>query len=345
MLEFYDLPLGELYDNIDDDVSDVEDSIEGVWGAIGDLQKYLGYAEAICKILNGVMTLVATLTSILAVLGIASSVIRIIPIVGPPAADAIDASSKSLCHPDDTIHQIYNNELLQLLKKFCDFIMCQTGLFDMLGIDVGDWASWNGVSSDVTASTSSQMQDPNSYLNVKDSLVYSIIVPPLCIPGIIYNLDKWRQIQCRYGTCLLEDVRQNGLPVSTCKDQKHYMECRFVLGEIYNLIPFAGLVNYYLTMFQEALSDPLTLVTMGIAYILNCKEMCNMQPSTGLQYSACATITVLAQLGQSIKWIKSMQDAQDIFGPLDGTWCEQFEDAVEDYEDEKEQNSVLGGGA
>lgn len=343
-LEFYNLPLGELYDNVDSDIKDAEDSIDGVWDVIGELQKYLGYAESICKILNGIMTLVATLASILAALGLIEIVLSAIPIFGTAAAEAVRNVETSLCNPTDTVKQLYDNDLLKLLKKFCDFVMCQSGLFDLLGVDGGDWSSWNGVSGVTTTDSGAQLTDPNSYLNVKDSLVYSIIVPPLCIPGIIYNLDKWRQIQCRYGTCLLEDVRQNGLPVSVCSDQKHYMECRFVLGEIYNLIPFAGLVNYYLTQFQEALSDPLALAAMGIAYLLNCKEQCNTKPP-GIWYNVCAGMAIASQLGQSIKWIQSMQNAQDLFGPIDGTWCEQFEDALDDYEDEKEQNSVLGGGA
>ena len=173
-------------------------------------------------------------------------------------------------------------------------------------------------------------QNPNTYLNVKDSLIYSIVIPPLCLPGIIYNLDKWRQIECRYGTCLLEDVRENGMPVSVCKDQKSYMQCRFVVGEIFNIIPFAPVVNHYLNIFQQALSDPLVLAGVGLGFILNCKASCNVGKTVGFAYYACAGLSIVSQLGQTVNTLKNLKTTAD-FGSISNTWCEQFEDALDEY--------------
>jgi hypothetical protein len=336
-LEFYNLPLGELYDNIAEEVEDVQERIDGVWDVIGDLQKFLGYAEKICQILNSIMVLITTLVTVGALLSIIGLSLKWIPVYGEAIDKALQNSSKALCNPSDTLKDIYDNELLKTLKKFCDYVTCQTGLLDATGTSYGDFTS-SLYTGGQTAGSGQTVQDPSTYMNVKDSLVFSIIIPPLCIPGIIYNLDKWRQIECRYGLCLLEDVKENGLPVSVCKDQKHYMQCRFVVGEIFNLIPFAGLVSYYLNIFQQAISDPLTFVTIGLAMIINCKEVCQSGDSPGLEYEICAGLAIFSQLGQTIKIIQNYQDMTDF--SLGNQFCEEFEDAHEDYEDERAQANL-----
>lgn len=339
-LDFYNLPLGELYDQIESEVEDVEDKISGVWDVIGQLQKFLGYAEKLCQILNAIMVILATLTQIMLILGGVELIASAIPIFGEGIAQGIRSSEQALCDPTEITRDIYSNDLLKLLKKFCDFVTCQSGLFDALSglgvadVSAGNWASWTGVTSQQVAGAGATVQDPNTYLNVKDSLVFSIIVPPLCIPGIIYNLDKWRQIECRYGLCLLEDVKENGLPVSACKDQKHYMQCRFVVGEIFNLIPFAGLVSYYLNIFQQAISDPLTFVGMGLSYLLNCKAACKLPKAPGIAYEVCAGIALISQLGQTVKIIQSFKNMGDF--SVSNQWCGEFEDALDKYNEEKE---------
>lgn len=351
-LQFYNLPLGDLYGNIDDEIKDVQDKIENTWGVIGDLQKLMSYAEKLCQLLNTIITIIGTLSIVLLALGITASVAEAIDLgVGNAAAAQLEASRQGLCQPTDTTYVIYNNDLLMTFKKFCDFLTCQAGLFDILNgvgiisdetlknIKTGgysqfimDWITIRGAlgtkEAIKQALPSGTLYPPGAYLNVKDSLIFSIVIPPLCIPGIIYNLDKWRQIECRYGLCLLQDVRQGGMPVSVCKDQKHYMQCRFVVGEIFNIIPFAPVVNYYLNILQQALSDPLVLASIGIAYILNCKAACGAR--YGFAYHACNAFAIIAQIGQSIDRVKNMKSLAD-FGSISNTWCEQFEDALNEF--------------
>ena len=373
-LEFYNLPLGELYNNIEDEVKDVEDSIEGVWDVIGSLQKFIGYAEKLCYILNMIINLLTTLTYILLILGITEEVARdSIPIVGAGIAAGIRAAEKTLCNPTEITRKIYNENLLGTLKKFCDFITCEAGLFDLFSSGaplVGsimtpesaadaksatsgwyyDWISGTTALGEtkLTDFSSEQLkgavgpqglQDPNMYLNVKDSLVYSIVIPPFCIPGIIYNLDKWRQIECRYGLCLLEEVKDQGLPVSVCKDQKNYMQCRFVVGEIFHLIPFAPLVEFYTGIIQRALSDPLVLVAMGIGILLDCNTACDAPNDPGIYYEICAGLSIASQLGDTVRWIQNIKGVTD-FGTISNQWCEEFEDELGDFESER-----VGAGA
>lgn len=357
-LNFYNLPLGELYDNIDSDVKDAKDSTKGVWKVIGELQKFIGMAEKLCQILNIIMTVISTIVAILALIaGVEVAADAVDLGIGNAVAEALRATETSMCNPTEALRQVFNEKagILSTLKKFCDFLTCQASLLELVGAnfdlaggigfyDVLDPSGSLGVQQ-LVAKNGEIVHDPASYLNVKDSLIYSIIIPPLCIPGIIYNLDKWRQTECRYGLCLLQDVRQNGMPISVCKDQKSYMQCRFIMGEIFNIIPFAAIVSYWLNLFQQAISDPLVLASVGIAYILNCNAACQSGYTPGFAHNICAGMAIASQLGYTIKQIKNLKGATD-FGSVGNQWCDQFEDALKDYESEKEQGggTLLGGG-
>ncbi len=359
-LQFYNLPLGELYSNMGDEVKDVEKKTDGAWKTIGQLQKITGVAEKGCQVLNTYATVMGTLSSINVVLSSAERTARA-TIVGELAAEGLkEGAGRPHCLTSESTRAAYNDVLVTTLKPFCDFLTCQTGLFDVLSSNVpivGDVVSketareakeglrgglfdvlslgdgWAKKQLEGTVSKEGEIvQNPNVYLNVKDSLVYSVFVPPLCIPGIIYNLDKWRQTECRYGLCLLQDVREGGLPVSVCKDQKSYMQCRFVVGEIFNIIPFAPIVNYYLNIIQQALSDPLVLANLGIKFLLNCDSLCVSPVEPGAAWYICAGQSVLSQVGQSIQYIKNIKTVTKDFGDVNTGWCEQFDEALDEFE-------------
>jgi hypothetical protein len=346
-LQFYNLPLGELYNNMDDDIEDVEDSINGVWKVIGQLQTFIGYAEKLCQILNMIMNVISILSAVSLLTDIVGEVLEKIPFVSG-AGTALKTTSGKLCDVSEKSREWLNSEdsgLLKTLNKFCDFITCRAGLFDLVGkkekvqeystdqymefISLGD--DWTKSQIQGSIGGEKGAQNPSVYLNIKDSLVMSIIVPPLCIPGIIYNLDKWRQIQCRYGLCLLEDVRQNGMPVSVCKDQKSYMQCRFVVGEIFNLVPFAPLLNYWINTLQNIISDPLVLLATIANFVFNCQQACDT--GEGINYAICAGMSIASELGHTVNTIKSFKSVAD-FGSVSQQWCEEFKDAKDDYESE-----------
>jgi hypothetical protein len=340
-LQFYSLPLGEIYNNINDDVDGVKKSIGGVWKVIGQLEKFMQYGEKICMILTVLFDIVALLTAVGGVLGALGYALSWIP----PVGDALKQGSKALCSPADALREVINkdNGILAFAQKFCDFLNCRYSVLDAMGdLGVADtggvsaqWQSWMsygmggfaGTEGDISKLQGSFGADPSTYMNIKDSLIFSIIFPPLCIPGIIYNLDKWRQIQCQYGTCLLQDVRVNGLPASYCKDQKHYLECRFVLGEIFNLIPFAPLANFIMNFAQQILSNPMAII--GAIASIVCKQTCS--GGDGALYVICAALSIASQLGKAIEDYKSIKNLGEV-GFISTSMCDEFDDKLGEYE-------------
>ncbi len=356
MLQFYNNPLGEAYDSIAGEVDDVADKISGIWKKVDRLEKFFSLCEKSCNIMNMIVNLLATLESILFYISTTTSAeslgLKDVPGIGDYLFAEIKNTESVLCSETEMMRQFYDKGIFKHMKWFCDFITCQKGALDFFGIKLpgvkdftADWIGGFGLSEWIglgmpkkyIAGQTEVMTDPSAYLNVKDSLVFSIFVPPLCIPGITYNLNKLRQIQCRYGLCLLEDVRQEGMPVSVCKDQKHYMECRFVTGEIFNLIPFAPIANYFLNIIQRLISDP-TLAAMWLAKWLGLVPDCTLAcmpagGSPGWKYHFCAISSIMSQLGRSIDYILSVGRMKDAMKEwkVSNRWCEDFEKAYDSF--------------
>ncbi len=101
------------------------------------------------------------------------------------------------------------------------------------------------------------------HLNPRDSIFLSALT--LCVPGIIYNLEKYRQIECMYADCMQTYAAQ-GLPLTSCGEQKSYGTCKYVVGELFQFTP-AALLDRFAGLIKQALSSPFGFVdiTMGLA--------------------------------------------------------------------------------
>jgi hypothetical protein len=98
-------------------------------------------------------------------------------------------------------------------------------------------------------------------LNVKESWILSLAT--LCIPGMIYNLEKWRQIQCTYGNCLISNAR-NSLPTTLCTSNKAFAECKFIYGPIFELVPFANFLSQIQNIIKNIMSNYLILIDYAL---------------------------------------------------------------------------------
>jgi len=107
-----------------------------------------------------------------------------------------------------------------------------------------------------------------------------------------------------YASCLQEGVGKQGLPKTACDDQKSYAECKYVVGEIFNLIPYVMLFNFYAGLIKNTLSDPFSII--GVAVGLGCDKLCP-SPTEG-PHAACITAKIFSMLGETAQDVKSMID-------------------------------------
>ena len=66
----------------------------------------------------------------------------------------------------------------------------------------------------------------------------------LCIPGILYNLRKDKQIKCMYRTCLQENA-EKGLPTDICDEAYRMRECLYVEGAQWKLLGSNGFFSFF----------------------------------------------------------------------------------------------------
>jgi hypothetical protein len=175
------------------------------------------------------------------------------------------------------------------------------------------------------------------YMNVKGSLVLSVLT--ICIPGIIYNLEKYREIECGYIDCLDESI-STGVPADACDKVKEYQTCKYIFGEIFQAIPFTAFYNYFVNMIKNALSDPFSVI--GVALGASCQYLC--PAPTGDLYSACMWIKILAELGDIISNVQSIvkSDTWSIKNDVCHTVKDRHENAKNKASNTTTSSKILG---
>jgi len=354
-INFYNMPLGEFGQGIEEKIEDAKDeALKGIWGVIGFLKTILKYASLICNIL-------AMIQKIKLILNIFTGDITAAHLasVGTPVEPIIAATKYSACNLEDALGETAKQKYV-IGEGLCKFVNCQMsppesdnakitsgkGIWGNIATSItsgawfGDYNKFmdlpmvtpgTGVEGNRFATgTISEVvgKQYSQYANARDNLMVAVVTG--CIPGIINGLDKYRQILCMYADCL-EQNAYNNVPVKVCDDQKSYATCKYITGEIFALLPYTALFDYYVNMVRGALSDPLSAV--GIVLSFACKPVCtpDAQGSLRWQYTerTCRAVAFLSMLGEIIG---------DITGIIDG-----FNQVKTDYcsrlqEDDKEED-------
>jgi hypothetical protein len=125
-------------------------------------------------------------------------------------------------------------------------------------------------------------------VNPQHSLILSAAT--LCIPGVIYNLQKARAIDCNYIQCLQQT--QDGMPLYMCTDQRAYAYCKFVWGEVFNAIPFTSAISQIGQNVLKALSHPFEFIGFLIKGTCTITCLAPFAPA-GPGCAACTTVEYL----------------------------------------------------
>ncbi|MDP3640404.1 MAG: hypothetical protein Q8R53_04370, partial [Nanoarchaeota archaeon] len=120
-----------------------------------------------------------------------------------------------------------------------------------------------------------------------DNLILSAV--GLCLPGIIENMERITEIQCRYVYCLENEAAQ-GVPFSVCEDMRSQMECKYGFGEVFRLIPFFSPADALLGSVENTVRDPIGLA-MSILWE-TCKTSCTESSSLS---AACTATTIIGE--------------------------------------------------
>ncbi len=273
-IDFYNMPLGELSQSVKDKIENAQDSwlVKQEW--LDMAEKLLNLAEKICGLIQ--------------TLGKINEAMNDLALLVSPfePTGLVGAIGDVATWTDKTYKQI-----LEYTDKYCKYISCDTTI----------WGGWyDDFSSKNTPEIFKEMRFGNAFWpsSPRESIVLSLATG--CIPGIIHGLQKRRQVECYYVLCL-KKASDEGIPLSVCDEQKAYLECMFIYGEIFQVIPFAGFFKGLAGHFETIVSDPLGLIFGGLNFY------CEMQPTM-----ATHAICVIGHLVPTLASI-----TQDIIGLAD----------------------------
>lgn len=271
-VDFYNMPIGEIGANINAKIDSVRNDV------MFKLSETLKFLEDIIKLAEDICRFVQLIKELDNLIAAAMNILDILrPLPGGNEAANLGQHSSKLVSK-------FGDKIFKHLDKFCAYISCDEGLW---GMPVKDWKksiedstpsslkfiygcqeSERTTGEGKDAITRKQCLSAEVPFSPKDSLILSMATG--CIPGIVYNLRKWRQIECSYVYCLRYGI-VDGVPVSVCEQERSYLKCKYVFGEIFNLIPFAHFFKYVGNIVQTLLHDPVSLIFGGAVFY--CEQM------------------------------------------------------------------------
>ncbi len=353
-LKFYNQPLGDAFKNIDRKVDEAVKDAKDNLKLVGQLETFLDYASKACNLIQIYNTIKAAYDSLIILFG---NVERATGSNLTPAGAKAKAIKDKLCGISTATDQkTYGDQsgfggLFHQLTKLCAFVNCR-----MEESDDGYLAKFGGGAAhckllkDKLASIGGVNKvigpqgqprgiaalDEQKYtylggnyntLNVKENLILSTLC--LCVPGIIHNINKYREINCNYGLCMKRDVKEHGLPISYCQNLKTYQTCNFIVGDVFNLFPIVRLWDTVLTIVKNIYANPFELLSVYSG--LKCKGMCTT--AFPEQYAACVYPKTLAKIGDAIQSIKAIKNIANF--NKRGDACEQLQDLTKDKKEVK----------
>ena len=324
---FSNLPLGELSQEVQDKIDEAIEDAKGIWEWISWFNELIFYAKRICQIINAFYNAVATVYYIVYIV----TGYEIVAQKDPFGIGLITLTPANIagCKTETSL-RVATQNTNSLLNKFCSFVNCKQTIF--WGPEVQNWinnaptgiispGAYVGPKTEVvgekwherevkvagqTGPLNDYLRPISQYMDPNQNLIVATLFA--CLPGIVYGLDKYRQIKCLYADCLQNAVGKEGLPVTSCEDQKAFATCKYVTGELFAVFPWTAVFDHFTKLIKNALSNP--FIALGAAISLGCSFTCpNPNAETRLwTWTACEGVKLFAQIGSIASDVKSIID-------------------------------------
>ena len=339
-VQFFNLPLSEMDKNIQQQVDTaVQDAKENMQ-FIGTLNKFVDFATKVCNLKVVFTNLQQGFNALKNLFGGAA----LASVPGSPTRKALEEQYKKYCPAEQEAHKKHE-DMFGFLDKLCLFVNCRSTVEDSSGGgSMGFLAKIGGGTKQcksIQATLESiggasgvnipNVRDKYSFLggagqsiDIKNSLIMSGLC--LCVPGIIHNLNKLREIKCQYALCMKREVKDGGLPPSFCKNLESYLYCNYIVGDAFSILPIFRLWDQAMNILKNMYANPLEAIPAVIGY--TCKSMCQ-SPEQLIKHNACIIPKTLAKIGDAIGSIRSIQNMKDYFTPGQSGFCDQLDKLTE----------------
>ena len=271
--------LGALDENLGEKIEEAKDEVRGAWevlGVLNDVLKWVDYASQLYGIVLGVISVV----------NVASK-----PMDSFGALPGGQSLSTGACFGVSTFSSAtaegftWLNDIIQFLSCRPDpglgwYGRWQNSILDLYNVEIGRGLDSSCVDQEGNPLEACEFRPAR---NIKDNLFLSVL--GLCVPGIIKNLDEFRQIKCRKIVCLEQEVPANKATVGTCDELESLLVCKYVVGELFYLVPFSQLWDQVVGFIESAIKDPIAIAhTLTIA---SCGLSCSLAEGPNTLNSFC----------------------------------------------------------
>ncbi|MBW2993586.1 hypothetical protein KY317_03365 [Candidatus Woesearchaeota archaeon] len=293
-MPFYNLPLGQQGHALVKKIDNKKHQLKtGYYGTIGALNEVVKYGRLACKILE----IWEKIKQVFGILTTASDVLRAYPPTKPVAV--------TTCNTAGTVSTI-NKEIVGKKEKFglkmiCDIITCRKAALVTDAWHDKVLTSYANFKIPYIGSYRTLLGEkakPNPY----DNLLLSVLT--VCIPGIVYNLEKDRQVECRYLYCLEKEVPAGVATIGACDELLRYQKCKYVTGEFFHIFPPTAAVDLLLNKIKSIITDPIGLFNLALTEL--CHKLCK---DSGGWYYACSIqgwLTYALDLANDLVAVESM---------------------------------------
>ncbi len=334
-LPFYNNPFELAHENIDKEIKKAFKTGLASQKWLGELRQWIYYAELICWVKVLITNVIGALYLVTIILKVIGQALKSNPFTAA-AGEAANQAGGGICEVEESLSEVYGGTvdgIFKFLDAICSVINCASA--GKGGIEGALGGGGNPLCTAIDAllkeipGLGPMAEEAGISLmpSIKDSLIMSLFC--LCLPGIIYNLEKLRQIDCFKAVCLHDMVKEGGYPKSFCNEMHGYLTCMFVIGELFSIIPFAAFFDKIIDMIVTMISDPIALITVGLGAI--CNTTCPT-PDAGIAYIGCALLKVVSVVMEAIGAIKQATDKKNEFGkPPNTQYCRRMEKIEKDY--------------
>ncbi len=327
LVPFESLELGTIRDNIEQKLRDARQNMLVKQKWITDALDLFNNLKKVCN-LFGVLAKISKLMNSVKPLVYITSVSSYY-IGGDSLWQSYCTATKSV---DRLKNTFWDRAGLNFMKKACALVSCSQclGISDYIGLfgdkgytgKKGSETTNKGKDKKLLEATSNKdwlgnflteisgadgfLAGEFYHLTPESSIVYSAAC--LCVPGILYHLNSYRQIECRYIECL-ESSLQNGLNPELCEQARGISYCRKITGEAFSLFPWTNIVdNVFKWVIKLINNAPLGAAGAGIDYVVSfLKQKAFSQSETNSQSdtSKGQTESILASIGKLISWLET----------------------------------------
>ncbi|MBT6774602.1 hypothetical protein HOA91_04485 [Candidatus Woesearchaeota archaeon] len=184
---------------------------------------------------------------------------------------------------------------------------------DPIPADWGDGVGWYGKWQRTVLDTYN-IASGRGPLGVPATSLYENIYASglgLCLPGILFNVNKAREIQCRKMVCYGREVPSGIATMEACDQMYDLQMCEFFWGPVFDFVGLGG-IAYLGKMLKSAFSSPVGLVTL--TEVVACGTLCFAPEAKGALVTCKITTGVNKVLTIINSIISSIENRPDVTG-------------------------------